>query len=128
MYASSFAASGFDPVHFPPSVFVRGVLIGNISPSWNTAGTADFNLDGKPDIIFENTSGAHVIWIMNGTPLVRTYTLLSTPLGWRMRIFKSLKWRSPPRVVTRNLRLVSLYQHGSVQPDGQKSTALLRRR
>jgi hypothetical protein len=93
MYASSFAASGFDPVHFPPSVFVRGVLIGNISPSWNTAGTADFNLDGKPDIIFENTSGAHVIWIMNGTPLVRTYTLLSTPLGWRMRIFKSLKWK-----------------------------------
>jgi hypothetical protein len=36
-------------------------------PNWKIAGVADFNSDGKPDILWRNTStGQNYAWLMNG--------------------------------------------------------------
>jgi probable HAF family extracellular repeat protein len=34
--------------------------------SWNVAGIADFNSDGKADVLWRNSSGALALWQMNG--------------------------------------------------------------
>ena len=37
---------------------------------WGMSGTGDFNLDGKPDILWRHsTSGEIVVWFMNGSVL-----------------------------------------------------------
>ena len=44
--------------------------LGTVPTLWNTVGSGDFNADGNPDILWENSStGQHVIWLMNGTEL-----------------------------------------------------------
>jgi hypothetical protein len=55
------------------SVLVSGTFL---TPSslpdvrWGMAGTGDFNLDGKPDILWRHsTSGEIVVWFMNGSVL-----------------------------------------------------------
>ena len=35
-------------------------------PDWKIVGTADFNSDGKPDILWRHTSGDNYVWYMNG--------------------------------------------------------------
>ena len=39
----------------------------NPGPTWDVAAAADFNGDGKSDILWHNDSGASAIWTMNGT-------------------------------------------------------------
>ena len=44
-----------------------GLDLGSLDPAWHIVGTADFNGDGKPDILLENTSsGQRVLWLMGG--------------------------------------------------------------
>ncbi|MBA4148560.1 MAG: S8 family serine peptidase [Verrucomicrobia bacterium] len=53
---------------------------------WRTAGTADFNHDGKPDILFQDTSNRLAIWLMDGTQLTSSVLVRNgTPIGqgWR---------------------------------------------
>ncbi len=33
---------------------------------WRIAGCADFNGDGKPDLLWESNNGEHTVWYMNG--------------------------------------------------------------
>jgi len=61
------------------------IASGAISPDnpgsldWRVVAVADFNSDGKPDILFQNQStGQLVCWLMNGTKLI-SYTLLANP-------------------------------------------------
>jgi phosphodiesterase/alkaline phosphatase D-like protein/predicted AlkP superfamily pyrophosphatase or phosphodiesterase len=46
--------------------------------SWKTAGTGDFNGDGKTDILWRNASGAVAVWTMNGSTITAS-NLTSTP-------------------------------------------------
>jgi len=49
-----------------------------LAPSWKLSATADFNADGKPDIVWRNfTSQKIVIWTMNGT--VKVGNIIPTP-------------------------------------------------
>ena len=39
-------------------------------PAWSIRGVADFDRDGKPDLLFQNIStGGILVWLMNGTAL-----------------------------------------------------------
>ena len=52
----------------PNNAYVtQGLDLGSLDPSWHIVGTADFNGDGKPDILLENSSsGQRVLWLMGG--------------------------------------------------------------
>ena len=52
----------------PNSQSVTQVIdLGILDPVWHITGTADFNGDGKPDILLENSStGQRVLWLMGG--------------------------------------------------------------
>ena len=51
--------------------------------SWSIAGTGDFNGDGQPDIIWQNTiTGQRLIWIMNGTTIAYAVNLPTEPTDW----------------------------------------------
>ena len=39
----------------------------NQEPSWHIVGAADYNGDGKSDILWQNDNGQASIWLMNGT-------------------------------------------------------------
>jgi hypothetical protein len=55
---------------------------------WQMVGTGDFNLDGRPDILWRHdTAGQNVLWYMNGTVLAGgTFTTPSalTDVRWKM--------------------------------------------
>jgi alpha-L-fucosidase 2 len=50
---------------------------------WELVGAADFNGDGKPDLIWQNTvSGQRAIWPMNGTTYVSSVSLGTVTTDW----------------------------------------------
>ncbi|HSU98817.1 MAG TPA: hypothetical protein VLI91_01805, partial [Roseiarcus sp.] len=42
----------------------------NPGSSWRDIGTADYNGDGRSDILLQNTGGQAAIWEMNGTHII----------------------------------------------------------
>jgi hypothetical protein len=57
------------------------------STNWRVAAVADFNRDGKPDILFQNTaSGQLVVWLMNGMQVVSNSNFLPTVSSTNWRI------------------------------------------
>ena len=67
-------------------VFQSSVSLGTVPTSWHIAGTGDFNGDGKPDIIWENTStGARVIWLMDGAAVLSSVHLPTISTDWSIR-------------------------------------------
>lgn len=54
------------------------------SPGWKVTHVADFNADGRDDLILVNEStGQTVMWLMNGTQVLESAVLL-TDAGWRV--------------------------------------------
>lgn len=52
--------------------------------SWQSVGSADFNGDGRYDVLFQNTATRQLqVWFMNGTSIVGTANLLSATGNWR---------------------------------------------
>src|SRR5262249_4230866 len=49
------------------SSFTAGGNPVNPDPSWSIAGAEDFNGDGKSDLLWRNTAGSLVEWILNGS-------------------------------------------------------------
>ena len=49
---------------------IDGGAVASPGPSWRVVGTGDFNGDGTPDILLQNTSGQVSIWEMNGNEVV----------------------------------------------------------
>jgi len=59
----------------------KGDFIPTVSdPDWEFVGRGDFNGDGKPDILWRNTSnGQNAVWFMNGTTVTGFAVLDSMP-------------------------------------------------
>jgi FG-GAP-like repeat len=75
--SADFTRQGTSPVKAP-------------GPDWHIITTADFDGDGKSDILWQTDSGAVAIWEMNGTQIkaadyIRSGTQqLSAPPGWKL--------------------------------------------
>jgi hypothetical protein len=52
------------------------------SHSWQIVGQRDFNGDGNADLLWSNTNGDNVIWLMNGSQVSQTANLGVVPSGW----------------------------------------------
>jgi len=44
-----------------------------VGADWRVAGVADYNSDGKADILWQNGNGALMEWLMNGTQVASSY-------------------------------------------------------
>jgi VCBS repeat protein len=44
----------------------------NPGPSWQVKGSADFNGDGKSDLLWQGSDGTPAVWLMNGTNFIST--------------------------------------------------------
>ena len=45
---------------------------GGVPAPWHEVGTADFNGDGKSDILWQNTNGTPAVWLMDGVNVLAT--------------------------------------------------------
>ena len=78
--------------------------------AWRIAGptaaqiTSDVNGDQHPDLVWHNTStGANVVWLLNGTTLVSQASLPGTPnLAWQRVATADLNGDGHPDVIWRN--------------------------
>jgi hypothetical protein len=76
---------------------------------WRTAGIADFNLDGSPDLLrYQTDSGALAIWFMNDmavTATLRLDTSLDIPPveGWRIRGIADFNLDGKPDILLYNI-------------------------
>ena len=66
------------------SVVGGGVVPVNPGPSWHIVATADFNADGKSDIIWQNVDGQPAIWEMNGTSVIGGGLLPNPGASWQL--------------------------------------------
>jgi FG-GAP-like repeat len=56
--------------------------VGNIPTNWTVVGVADFNGDGKSDIVWRDTAGDTAIWLMNGAAASSTGGLGNIGTTW----------------------------------------------
>jgi YVTN family beta-propeller protein len=56
--------------------------LGVMSNSWQIVTQRDFNGDGHADLLWSNTNGDNVIWLMNGSQVSQTANLGVVPSGW----------------------------------------------
>jgi len=55
---------------------------GSATTDWSIAGVADFNGDGKNDILWRHTSGMVYEWLLNGTAIIGQGSPGSTSSDW----------------------------------------------
>ncbi|HWZ94317.1 MAG TPA: glycoside hydrolase family 88 protein [Opitutaceae bacterium] len=108
-------------------------LMLKIEIDWTLAGTADFNGDGKPDLILQNTvNGQRAIWLMSDTTYVSSVSLGTITPDWQIAGAADFNGDGKPDLIWQNtkngqraiwlmngttyLRSVSL---GTVTPDWQ---------
>jgi hypothetical protein len=91
---------------------VSGSIL-NVEPvdsSWMFAAQADFNGDGKTDLVWQRTNQVVKIWLMDGTNCLSRVKVAAKPMpeGWRIRAagdvdgdgMPDLLWQSPEGKVT----------------------------
>jgi RHS repeat-associated protein len=57
-------------------------LIG--SGAWTVTHVADFNGDGRADILYRNDDGSVTLWLMNGTTVIGSVGLLGANADWKV--------------------------------------------
>jgi uncharacterized delta-60 repeat protein len=58
---------------------------GLVSPgAWTITHTADFNNDGKSDLLFRNDDGSVTLWLMNGLSVMSSAGLIGPDPNWRV--------------------------------------------
>jgi hypothetical protein len=61
------------------------VYLANVDPAWHIAAVADFNGDGKPDLLWENeTTGDRAFWYLDGTNLASMGYLAYVDPTWHI--------------------------------------------
>jgi alpha-tubulin suppressor-like RCC1 family protein len=99
-------------------------------PPWRVVATADLNADGNVDLVWQQTNGDVVVWLMNGQNILSSVGLGGAPPPWRvvaagtMRVGGSavpvLLWEQPTNgarvawVMTPNLLGHSTVDYGVV--------------
>jgi hypothetical protein len=71
---------------------------------WELVGAADFNGDGKPDLIWQNTaSGQRAIWLMNGTTNVSSVSLGTVTTDWEIAGAADFNGDGKPDLIWQNI-------------------------
>jgi hypothetical protein len=50
-------------------------ILGTVAPAWSVSRIADFNGDGKADLLWRDTSGTLAVWFLNGASVSGTALL-----------------------------------------------------
>ena len=43
---------------------------GQVDPSWRIVGATDINGDGRPDLLWQHSTGVLAYWLINGSDLI----------------------------------------------------------
>jgi hypothetical protein len=80
----SLAVWNMNGVQLSSAAFLNPSNAGN--PDWHAVAVADFNGDGKVDILFQHTDGTLAFWYMNGLSLssVATVSPSNAGAGWKV--------------------------------------------
>jgi len=79
-----------------------GLMIG-IKGGGTVSVPADFNADGKPDILWRNTTtGANVVWFMDGTTITGAADLPGAPVVWSIVGTADFNGDTHPDILWRN--------------------------
>jgi M6 family metalloprotease-like protein len=96
----------------------------SVSPDWQVRGIADFNADGKLDVLFHNqVSGALYVWLMDGTSRASASYLTpsSVPATWQIGGVADFNADGKPDILWHNQTNGQLYvwfMNGTTQTGG----------
>jgi hypothetical protein len=102
------SASGQNAVWYMNGVTLTGTaFLPSSAPGsgWQIVGVADFNSDGKPDLLWRNSlSGQNAVWYMNGVTLTGTAFLPSCDpaSGWQIVGVADFNLDGKPDILWRN--------------------------
>ena len=86
-----------------PTPYEYNMLRQSFMVSGGLAGKADFNADGKSDIVFENSvTGERGIWLMNGTTPYDYVILPTLPVEWQFKTAADFNGDAKPDIVFEN--------------------------
>jgi hypothetical protein len=63
---------------------LNGAALPNVGPTWHVKAAADFNGDGKSDILWQHDSGLPSIWTMDGANIVNGAALPNPGSDWHL--------------------------------------------
>ncbi|NJR71967.1 MAG: VCBS repeat-containing protein [Gammaproteobacteria bacterium] len=77
-------------------------LIGNVPPGYTATRLADFNGDGRADILFRNPQGKLKLWLMNGINIATVIDLPDSNAAWELFAIADLNGDSTTDFISAN--------------------------